>query len=167
METPTEIYFYGSQNEFYYMSNFYSTNFIDENKIKYNCSEQYFMYHKCLLFDINNTEILNKILTTSIPYKIKSYGRQVKNYNDKVWQEKRYNIMLDALRLKFNQNIIIKQKLLKTFPKILYEASKYDKIWGIGYDSTDAINIDKNKYGLNLLGKALMEIRNELNQELI
>ena len=26
------------------------------------------------------------------------------NYNDKIWEQKRYNVMLDALRLKFNQN---------------------------------------------------------------
>jgi predicted NAD-dependent protein-ADP-ribosyltransferase YbiA (DUF1768 family) len=45
---------------------------------------------------------------------------------------------------------------------MLYEASKYDKIWGIGFYGIDAINADKNKFGRNLLGKALMEIRNEL-----
>ena len=51
--------------------------------------------------------------------------------------------MLDALRLKFNQNEIIKQKLLETKPKLLYEASKNDKIWGIGFYDNDAI-LSKN-----------------------
>ena len=85
-----------------------------------------------------------------------------KNYNDTIWNEKRYGIMLDALRLKFNQNPSIKQKLLLTGPKTLYEATKNDKIWGIGFYDADAINTDKIKFGTNLLGKALMEIRAEL-----
>ena len=33
---------------------------------------------------------------------------------------------------------------------------------GIGYTKTNALKTDKSKYGLNLLGKALMEIRPEL-----
>lgn len=162
METETEIYFYNLKNNFNYMSNFYKTNFTDKDGIKYNCSEQYFMYHKCKIFDSKNNILLETIITEKSAIKIKKYGRQVQNFNDKIWKEKRYNIMLEALRLKFNQNEIIKQKLLETKPKILYEASKNDRIWGIGYYDKDAIKIDKSKFGENLLGNALMEIRSEL-----
>lgn len=163
METETEIYFYNLKNEFNYMSNFYKTNFTDKDGIKYNCSEQYFMYHKCKIFDPKNNILLETIITEKSATKIKKYGRQVKNFNDKIWKEKRYNIMLEALRLKFNQNEIIKQKLIETKPKILYEASKNDRIWGIGYYDKDVIKIDKSKFGKNLLGNALMEIRSELS----
>ena len=163
METETEIYFYNLNNQFDYLSNFYKTNFNDKNGINYNCSEQYFMYKKCETFDPNNNILLNAILNENSATQIKKYGRQVKNYNDTIWKEKRYNIMLEALRLKFSQNEIIKQKLLDTKPKILYEASKNDKIWGIGFYDNDAVQVDKTKYGENLLGKALMEIRNELS----
>ena len=162
METPTEIYFYNLKNKFAYMSNFYATNFTDKDGIKYNCSEQYFMYWKCKTFDSENEQLLKDILKEISATKIKLYGRQVKNYNDTIWNEKRYGIMLDALRLKFNQNLSIKQKLLLTEPKTLYEASKNDKIWGIGFYDADAIRTDKSKFGTNLLGKALMEIRAEL-----
>jgi ribA/ribD-fused uncharacterized protein len=162
METETEIYFYTLKNKFAYMSNFYSTNFIDIDGISYNCSEQYFMYHKCKTFDPSNNTLLENILNETSPTKIKKYGRQVQNFNDTIWKEKRYDIMLEALRLKFNQNETIKQKLLETNPKILYEASRTDKIWGIGYYDMDAININKNNFGENLLGNALMEIRSEL-----
>jgi ribA/ribD-fused uncharacterized protein len=161
METENEIYFYGLNNEFGYMSNFYKTTFIDEDGIEFNCSEQYFMYNKCKVFDPTNSELLEAILKEKSSAKIKKYGRQVENYDDKMWEQIRYNIMLCALRLKFNQNENIKQKLITTNPKILYEASKYDKIWGIGFYDMDAINTDK-KFGRNLLGKALMELRNEL-----
>ena len=163
METETEIYFYNLKNKFDYMSNFYKTIFTDKDGIKYNCSEQYFMYHKCKIFDPKNNILLETIITETSATKIKKYGRQVQNFNDIFWKEKRYNIMLEALRLKFNQNEIIKQKLLETKPKILYEASKNDRIWGIGYYDKDAIQIDKSKFGENLLGNALMEIRSELS----
>ena len=128
METATDIYFYGMTNKFSYMSNFYNTNFIDKDGIKYNCSEQYLMYHKCKTFDIQNKKLLTAILTETSAATIKKYGRQVQHYDDTIWNEKRYNIMLEALKLKFNQNQIIKQKLLETKPKLLYEASKFDKI---------------------------------------
>lgn len=163
METETEIYFYNLKNKFNYMSNFYKTNFTDKDGIKYNCSEQYFMYHKCKIFDPKNNILLETIITEKSATKIKKYGRQVQNFNDKIWKEKKYNIMLEALRLKFNQNEIIKQKLIETKSKILYEASKNDRIWGIGYYDKDAIKIDKIKFGENLLGNALMEIRSELS----
>jgi ribA/ribD-fused uncharacterized protein len=163
METDTEIYFYNLKNKFNYMSNFYKTIFTDKDGIKYNCSEQYFMYHKCKIFDPKNNILLETIITETSATKIKIYGRQVQNFNDIIWKEKRFNIMLEALRLKFNQNEIIKQKLLETKPKILYEASKNDRIWGIGYYDKDAMQIDKSKFGENLLGNALMEIRSELS----
>jgi len=111
------------------MSNFYKTDFTDKDYIKYNCSEQYFMYYKCKTFDPNNNILLEAILKETSPAKIKKYGREVINFNDTIWKEKRYNIMLGALMLKFNQNEIIKQKLIETKDKVLYEASKYDKIW--------------------------------------
>ena len=46
--------------------------------------------------------------------------------------------------------------------KIIAEASPRDKIWGIGFDASKAIQVPKNKYSQNLLGKALMQVRNEL-----
>ena len=35
---------------------------------------------------------------------------------------------------------------------------------GIGYDRETVIKIDKSQYGLNLLGKALMEVRTEFSK---
>ena len=162
MEVENSIYFYNLKNDLGYMSNFYKTKFIDKNGIEFNCSEQYFMYNKCKTFDPDNNSLLNNILNESSPSKIKKYGRDIKNYDDKIWEEIRYEIMLEALRLKFNQNETIKKKLISTKPKLLYEASKYDKIWGIGFYDEDAIKTNTNEFGRNLLGKALMEIRDEL-----
>jgi ribA/ribD-fused uncharacterized protein len=164
METETEIYFYNLKDNFDYMSNFYKTTFTTSNGTTFNCSEQYFMYMKCQTFEPTNTNLLQSILQETSATKIKKFGRSVLNYDDKVWSQIRYQIMLAALRLKFNQNEIIKQKLIATKPKILYEASKNDKLWGIGFYAKDAIKKKKECFGKNLLGKALMEIRDELSQ---
>jgi ribA/ribD-fused uncharacterized protein len=56
----------------------------------------------------------------------------------------------------------LKHQLIDTKDSILVEASPYDKIWGIGLDEKDAkIKIWK---GENLLGNALMDIRDILDK---
>lgn len=164
METEKEIYFYGTKGDYGFLSNFYKTNFecfINDNIIHFSCSEQYFMYYKCLTFESSNEELLNMILKETNPVKIKALGRKVQNFDDKIWDKKKYSIILNALYYKFSQNSLLKEKLLNTNNKILYEAAPRDKIWGIGFSAEKAINTDINKYGSNLLGIALMEIRNK------
>ena len=167
METDTKILFYSENNNYGYMSNFYPSKFI-ENNVEYNCSEQYFMKKKQEMFDPTNITLSNNILNNNNPKEIKKFGRQVKNYNDVVWNNSRYNIMKNGLRLKFTQNPNLKASLIATNNKNLYEASPYDRIWGTGYNAVETlnkINLNKqNELGQNLLGKALEEIRNELRQ---
>lgn len=109
MSDNRPIYFFGQDNLNGYMSNFYKTHFVDKEGNNYNCSEQYFMYLKCLTFDPTNTRLLVAILNESNPSVIKRYGREVKNYDDNILEEERYDIMLEALRLKFTQNEDIKK----------------------------------------------------------
>lgn len=161
METVDTIYFYGEKNLHGYMSNFYKSDFVDSDGNRFCCSEQYLMYMKAKTFEPNNIVLLNKILAETSATKIKQYGRMVKNYVDDVWNEIRYGVMVNGLRLKFSQNPQLKQLLIGTGNKILYEASKYDKIWGIGFSPQDAINTNPQLFGRNLLGQALMEVRDE------
>ena len=165
METDTKILFYSDKSGNYrFMSNFYPSKFI-ENDIEYNCSEQYFMKKKQEMFDPTNIILANNILNNTNPKEIKKYGRQVKNYNDDVWNNERYQIMKNGLRLKFSQNPDLKQSLLATGNKNLYEASPYDNIWGTGFNANETLekinNNKQNELGHNLLGRALEEIRNE------
>ena len=164
-ETSRAIYFYGHNGLYGYMSNFYPCKFEKEKGIKFNCSEQYLMYMKAILFEPNNNDLHNKIINESNPKVIKSLGRSVKYFNNDIWNENKKQIMINGLRLKFNHNPNIKKKLINTGNKILYEASPYDKIWGIGYSPTDALVVPSNKYAENLLGKCLMEIRNEFTKQ--
>ena len=122
-----------------------------------------FMYEKCKKFDPENKMLLKAIMNETKPHNVKHLGRKVQNYDDTVWNSERYQVMVECLRCKFTQNKVLKEKLLKTKPQTLYEASPYDKIWGIGLSKKDAAHCDPNNYGQNLLGKALMEIRDELS----
>tara|TARA_B100001175_G_scaffold109851_1_gene93311 strand:+ start:985 stop:1479 length:495 start_codon:yes stop_codon:yes gene_type:complete len=156
------IYFYGIKGEYGVFSNFYKSKmecFINNNIIHFNCSEQYFMYYKCITFDPTNEKLLNMILKETNPVKIKALGRKVQNFDESIWNSKKYFIMLNGLYYKFSQNPLLKDTLLKTDNKILYEAAPRDKIWGIGFSAEKAVNIDISKYGSNLLGIALMELR--------
>ena len=165
METIDSIYFYSEFELFGAFSNFSTAYFTDKDGLRYNCSEQYLMLQKCLLFDQNNTELLRKITNSKSPAAIKLYGRQVKNFDENIWSQHKYKIMLQGLRYKFNQNPISEEMLLYTGNKIIYEASKRDAIWGIGYNIYEALRTNKENYGKNLLGKALMELRDEIKMQ--
>ena len=86
---------------------------------------------------------------------------EVKNFNEGVWNTHKYKIMYSGVYAKFTQNPELKIRLLATGEKFLVEASPYDKIWGIGYNKSDALpNI--NNWGQNLLGQILMEVRTNI-----
>lgn len=68
--------------------------------------------------------------------------------------------------LQFSQNEDLKKELLKTYPKILVEASPYDTIWGIGLAAGDPRALCESKWrGLNLLGYILTIVRDNLMEQ--
>lgn len=138
-------------------SQWWKADFIVDNT-KYYCMEQYMMAEKARLF--RDYETLDEILKGSSPKKIKALGRRVRNFNEDVWNECKYNIVLKGNIAKFSQNGELKEFLLTTKERILVEASPYDKVWGIGM-SADNKKIENPLMwnGENLLGFALMETR--------
>jgi len=66
---------------------------------------------------------------------------------------------------KFSQHADLKEFLLNTGDRVIVEASPYDRIWGIGMATTDANAENPARWkGLNLLGFALMEVRERLKE---
>lgn len=59
----------------------------------------------------------------------------------------------------------LKDILLATGDREIVEASPMDKIWGIGFGAQKAAEVGRERWGLNLLGKALMEVRKTLREE--
>lgn len=57
-----------------------------------------------------------------------------------------------------------RKMLLETGDTLLVEASPYDRIWGIGYSHANS-EAYRGTWGENLLGKALMRVRDRLHAE--
>lgn len=139
-------------------SNWAPAKFTYKDK-QFSNSEQAFMWEKAITF--GDDEIAEKILIESNPAVAKSLGRMVKNFSESEWVKVRYQIMVDVNIAKFSQNESLKQVLLNN--QNFVEASPEDNIWGIGMDqNTQGVNDPNNWKGLNLLGKALDDVRSTL-----
>lgn len=170
-EKEEPIFFYGCRNEFGCFSNFYPKEFKDKTRT-YCCSEQYYMFRKARTFEPGSLTDPNwigtKILEENSAKKIKALGRKIKNFDEKIWEETRYHHMMEALRLKF-ADPELREILLSTGDRDIYEASPFDRIWGIGIGVPGAKKLTKSelkKRGQNLLGRALMETRENIRSEL-
>ena len=120
---------------------------------------------KAILF--NDPEIYHKVLNTPDDMaKVKALGREVKNFSDEVWNRHREEIVLNGNLAKFRdeRNRALKERLLRTGEKVLVEASPRDRIWGVGFGAQRALEV-KHRWGLNLLGIALMQTRQRLREE--
>jgi ribA/ribD-fused uncharacterized protein len=152
--TNKHIFFWGE-----WPSNWYRCHFTVEDKEFFN-SEQYFMWVKAKTF--GDEETAEEILKHGKnPKAAKALGRKVKNYDDKVWDEKRYGVMVEANMYKYSQNEDLKALLLneELKNKNFVEASPFDTVWGIGTSESEALDDQSNWRGQNLLGKALNEVR--------
>lgn len=59
---------------------------------------------------------------------------------------------------------VLKKELMETGDRELVEASPFDRIWGIGFREADAEK-NRHKWGENLLGRAVMDVRERLRKE--
>jgi len=157
MERITDKYVFFWNSE---LSNWYGIKFRYKGITFYN-SEQAFMWEKAIFFGDTATAAL--ILKTPIPRDNKALGRKIKGFDAGKWLRDGYEIMIAVNMAKFGQNSRLKVILLSTKDKIIVEASPTDTIWGIGLHwEDDRVLDEKNWRGQNLLGKALMEVREKL-----
>ena len=76
-----------------------------------------------------------------------------------------FNVVVKGNLAKFSQNVKLQDYLLSTGDKILVEASPKDDVWGIGLEESNPDVINPRRWpGTNLLGFALMEVRDELKR---
>lgn len=109
-------------------------------------TEHYYQAMKFIDFDIQE-----KIRKESSPRSAKNLACASYGLRDD-WENVKFEVMLTALRAKVSQYKDIKEKLLLTGDLLIEESSPYDYVWGTGRDGS----------GLNLLGKAWMQIRSEI-----
>ena len=141
-------------------SQWYPAPFILD-EVRYASAEHYMMAEKARLF--NDIEVRERIITTSNPGSAKALGREVKGFDQNIWEQHRMDIVIRANIAKFSQNKELGKFLISTGNRVLVEASPVDKIWGVGLSEQDnEINNPLLWNGLNLLGFALMKVRSVL-----
>ena len=119
------------------------------------------MAEKSRLF--NDEVRLAEILKVNHPMKAKQLGRQVLGFDPEIWDNHKYEIVKKANYHKFSQHQELKDFLLNTKERIIVEASPRDRVWGIGMsEKNEKANNPSLWRGHNLLGFALMEVRDEL-----
>lgn len=156
-KTDKFIFFWGDRDVY---SNFHYSPFYHQGK-KFIWSEQAVMYRKAMLFGAK--DVAEQILKASSPKKCRDLGRSTDiPFKQAVWVRERERVYKSVLRDKFALPALRKQ-IVKSGDRVLAEASPFDKIWGIGLrdNHPDAENPEKWR-GKNLLGKVLMEIREEI-----
>ena len=130
--------------KYFFLSNFYPSD-VEYGGLVYKNNEAAFQSQK---------DPSRQLEFTSLnPSEAKRLGRRVTLRRD--WEEIKVKTMKDIVREKFNQNPVIREKLLATGDEILVEGNTWnDRCWGVC-----------NGVGKNLLGKILMDVRKELKTE--
>ncbi len=127
----------------------------------YPTAEHWMMAGKARLFD--DQEGLAAVLAAPSPGAAKAAGRRVRRFDEERWVDARYDLVRDGNLAKFTQHAGLRQVLLHTGNRVLAEASPFDRIWGIGMTARNpGASRPSCWQGLNLLGFALMDVREQL-----
>lgn len=158
--TVSAVYFHLPEEPNGYLSNWYASEF-DLDGIHFTSVEQYIMYRKCMLF--GDTASAKAVLAAKTPDQQKAIGKKAGGYIENVWNGIRQMVVLEGLMAKFSQNEDLKQDILDTGDSWLVECAGQDKIWACGIHLDDEKRKDASNWsGTNILGFALMEIRDRL-----
>ena len=156
----------------------------------FNCAEQYMMYQKALLIaapDPNTAgtavkekakqgsqdtrqddavSLPGKVLADRKPGRQKALARSVpfSVAQEKEWERIKFDVVVQGSWCKYSQNADLRTRLLATGDRELVEASPQDTVWGIGFRAEWA-EVNRAQWGSNLLGKALMSVRERLKAE--
>lgn len=152
-ETAGFLFFWGDESPF---SNWYPIGDYS------NTSEHFFMTKKAEFF--GDFEAVASIKAANHPRLAKKIGRQIKKFDQKLWDKAKLAAMIQALMWKWGQCEQFRRALLESGKLTIVEASPYDRIWGIGFTEQNAlIPANRANWGENLLGKSLMITRSIYN----
>ncbi|KAG9192872.1 hypothetical protein G6011_11606 [Alternaria panax] len=158
------VFFWKPNDGHGYLCQWYWSKFTVDNET-YAQAEMWMMVQKARCF--GDEEVAKQMLETANPKEHKALGRKVRGFDEKVWDKCKLEIVTQGTYHKFTisedaENL--SRMLLATGERELVEASPYDRIWGVGFAERHA---EKNRYrwGQNLLGRALMNIRTRLREE--
>lgn len=145
------------------LSQWYPAPFVVAGR-RFATAEHWMMFGKATLF--RDAAIAQRVLDDDRPAVVKKLGREVAGFDDALWQQARFALIVEGSLHKFRAHPALREWLLATGDLVLVEASPTDRIWGIGLAADDdAANDPRRWRGLNLLGFALMQARATLRGE--
>jgi len=130
--------------------------------VRFQTGEHYVMYRKALAMD--DWATAQRVSNAATPLEANRLGRQVKNFDGEKWRSMVDRVAEECNWLKFSQVEECRIALLGTGDKTLAEASPVDRNWGIGFRGDEAEGKEQ-EWGRNLLGQALMRVRDRLKEE--
>ena len=96
----------------------------------------------------------------------KTLSRNIVNYNKDAWNSVTKEACQPGISAKFEQNPLLLQFLLATYPLKLVESSS-DRIWGTGIPLNDDKALDQTQWhNQGILGELLTEIRDRYKEKL-
>lgn len=123
----------------------------------------------------DDTATAHEILLTINARKCKSLGRRIEGFNDEEWDKVKSQVVEEGSYLKFTRSDgkggkDLKKMILRTKHRELVEASRFDKVWGVGFEAHQLKLGEKGPaprkiWGANRLGKALMVARERILRE--
>lgn len=129
--------------------------------ITYPTAEHWMMAAKARLF--GDDDAWDHVVSTTDPAEAKRAGRGVRGFDETTWAAVRFGLVVAGNHAKFSQNPQLRSFLTATAGEVLVEASPYDRVWGSGLGMADRNARNPSVWpGLNLLGFALMRVREEL-----
>jgi ribA/ribD-fused uncharacterized protein len=142
------------------LSQWYEAPFTVDGRT-YPTAEHFMMAGKALLFGDEDTA--GRVGAARTPGEAKALGRQVRGFDEDTWVANRLDIVVRGNLAKFGAHDDLRAYLVGTGDRVLVEASPLDRVWGIGLAADDERAADPGTWlGLNLLGEALMEVRDRL-----
>ena len=144
------IDFYNREDPFYEFTNFFVCPILIIDNNSWPTTEHYFQAQKFV--GTPHCEFIRRLNTPRDSFE---YARRpkVQTWIRADWGRVKEFVMLKALEEKFNQNEHLKDLLIRTGDKKLYEHTNNDRFWGDGGD----------RKGQNKLGMLLMQVRFELH----
>ena len=117
-ENEHTIGYFGEINS---LSNFYPSSFVHEG-VQYISGEQLIQANKAKLF--GDTDTYNEILCCTSSLECKNLSKQIRNVDERKWEEEALDTCLPGIRAKFYQNTHVMDTLLnKTGMKRIVECA--------------------------------------------
>jgi len=136
-----------------------------DRKVMCDFSEKAIMLCKAAV--MGDLEIYQQILVAETPNEAKQLGRRIADFDDDLWNQVVCSVAFEVVWQKFSKIRSLQAVLLQTGDRLIVEATRADKVWGIGIDKGDPkISRPSEWKGANVLGWALMEARAALQPDM-